>query len=76
MAVGDPGDGLDVAQAARARLDVRFELTESVVELGMTALLFGFLFGPPLINVLRKRQGKGFMTMERHTNAFDAAHRA
>ena len=23
-----------------------------------------------------KRQGKGFMTMERHTNAFDAAHRA
>ncbi len=25
----------------------------------MTALLFGFLFGPPLINVLRKRQGKG-----------------
>ena len=24
----------------------------------------------------RKRQGKGFMTMERHTNAFDAAHRA
>jgi len=25
----------------------------------MTALVFGFLFGPPLINVLRKRQGKG-----------------
>ncbi len=25
----------------------------------LTALLFGFLFGPPLINVLRKRQGKG-----------------
>jgi phospho-N-acetylmuramoyl-pentapeptide-transferase len=25
----------------------------------MTALLFGFLFGPPLINVLRRRQGKG-----------------
>lgn len=25
----------------------------------MTALFFGFLFGPPLINVLRKRQGKG-----------------
>jgi len=25
----------------------------------MTALIFGFLFGPPLINVLRKRQGKG-----------------
>jgi len=24
-----------------------------------TALLFGFLFGPPLINVLRRRQGKG-----------------
>ncbi|PRY91201.1 phospho-N-acetylmuramoyl-pentapeptide-transferase [Donghicola tyrosinivorans] len=24
-----------------------------------TALIFGFLFGPPLINVLRKRQGKG-----------------
>lgn len=25
----------------------------------MTALIFGFLFGKPLINVLRKRQGKG-----------------
>ncbi|KXF90572.1 phospho-N-acetylmuramoyl-pentapeptide-transferase [Phaeobacter sp. JH20_36] len=25
----------------------------------LTALLFGFLFGPPLINVLRKKQGKG-----------------
>jgi len=25
----------------------------------MTALLFGFIFGRPLINVLRKRQGKG-----------------
>ncbi|MFW2588254.1 phospho-N-acetylmuramoyl-pentapeptide-transferase [Sagittula sp. SSi028] len=25
----------------------------------LTALVFGFLFGPPLINVLRKRQGKG-----------------
>ncbi|WP_264213006.1 phospho-N-acetylmuramoyl-pentapeptide-transferase [Leisingera thetidis] len=25
----------------------------------MTALVFGFLFGKPLINVLRKRQGKG-----------------
>ncbi|MDE4134413.1 phospho-N-acetylmuramoyl-pentapeptide-transferase [Phaeobacter sp. QD34_3] len=25
----------------------------------MTALVFGFLFGQPLINVLRKRQGKG-----------------
>ncbi len=25
----------------------------------MTALLFGFLFGPPLINVLRRTQGKG-----------------
>lgn len=25
----------------------------------LTALIFGFLFGPPLINVLRKRQGKG-----------------
>jgi phospho-N-acetylmuramoyl-pentapeptide-transferase len=25
----------------------------------MTALIFGFLFGRPLINVLRKRQGKG-----------------
>lgn len=25
----------------------------------LTALLFGFLFGKPLINVLRKRQGKG-----------------
>ncbi len=25
----------------------------------MTALIFGFLFGLPLINVLRKRQGKG-----------------
>ena len=25
----------------------------------LTALLFGFLFGPPLIMVLRKRQGKG-----------------
>ena len=25
----------------------------------LTALLFGFLFGRPLINVLRKRQGKG-----------------
>ncbi len=25
----------------------------------MTALIFGFLFGQPLINVLRKRQGKG-----------------
>ena len=25
----------------------------------MTALLFGFIFGKPLINVLRKRQGKG-----------------
>ena len=25
----------------------------------MTALVFGFIFGRPLINVLRKRQGKG-----------------
>ncbi|WP_238364282.1 phospho-N-acetylmuramoyl-pentapeptide-transferase [Mesobacterium pallidum] len=25
----------------------------------MTALIFGFLFGPPLINVLRRKQGKG-----------------
>ncbi|PIE13031.1 MAG: phospho-N-acetylmuramoyl-pentapeptide-transferase [Rhodobacterales bacterium] len=25
----------------------------------MTALLFGFVFGPPLINVLRRKQGKG-----------------
>ncbi|KAA0920313.1 phospho-N-acetylmuramoyl-pentapeptide-transferase [Aquicoccus porphyridii] len=25
----------------------------------LTALLFGFIFGPPLINVLRRRQGKG-----------------
>ena len=25
----------------------------------MTALIFGFLFGKPLINVLRRRQGKG-----------------
>ncbi len=25
----------------------------------MTALFFGFIFGPPLINVLRKHQGKG-----------------
>ncbi|WP_163851090.1 phospho-N-acetylmuramoyl-pentapeptide-transferase [Pseudooceanicola aestuarii] len=25
----------------------------------MTALVFGFLFGPPLINVLRRSQGKG-----------------
>lgn len=25
----------------------------------LTALIFGFLFGKPLINVLRKRQGKG-----------------
>ncbi|MGY3439460.1 MULTISPECIES: phospho-N-acetylmuramoyl-pentapeptide-transferase [unclassified Marinovum] len=25
----------------------------------MTALIFGFLFGPPLIGVLRRRQGKG-----------------
>ena len=25
----------------------------------ITALLFGFMFGPPLINVLRRRQGKG-----------------
>ncbi len=25
----------------------------------MTALVFGFIFGPPLIGVLRKRQGKG-----------------
>ncbi len=25
----------------------------------LTALVFGFLFGPPLINVLRRRQGKG-----------------
>ena len=25
----------------------------------LTALVFGFMFGPPLINVLRKRQGKG-----------------
>lgn len=25
----------------------------------MTALVFGFLFGPPLINVLRRTQGKG-----------------
>ncbi|MEL7181843.1 MAG: phospho-N-acetylmuramoyl-pentapeptide-transferase, partial [Pseudomonadota bacterium] len=25
----------------------------------MTALLFGFIFGPPLINVLRRKQGKG-----------------
>lgn len=25
----------------------------------ITALVFGFIFGPPLINVLRRRQGKG-----------------
>ena len=25
----------------------------------ITALLFGFIFGPPLINVLRRKQGKG-----------------
>ena len=25
----------------------------------MTALMFGFMFGPPLINVLRRKQGKG-----------------
>ncbi|MCV2893312.1 phospho-N-acetylmuramoyl-pentapeptide-transferase [Lentibacter sp. XHP0401] len=25
----------------------------------LTALIFGFIFGPPLINVLRRRQGKG-----------------
>ena len=25
----------------------------------MTALFFGFIFGPPLINVLRRKQGKG-----------------
>src|SRR6056297_3158788 len=25
----------------------------------LTALFFGFLFGPPLINVLRRTQGKG-----------------
>ena len=25
----------------------------------LTALLFGFVFGPPLINVLRRKQGKG-----------------
>jgi phospho-N-acetylmuramoyl-pentapeptide-transferase len=25
----------------------------------LTALLFGFIFGPPLINVLRRKQGKG-----------------
>ena len=25
----------------------------------MTALIFGFMFGPPLINVLRRKQGKG-----------------
>ncbi|MGR3464725.1 MAG: phospho-N-acetylmuramoyl-pentapeptide-transferase, partial [Limimaricola sp.] len=25
----------------------------------LTSLLFGFLFGPPLINVLRRTQGKG-----------------
>ena len=25
----------------------------------MTALIFGFIFGKPLINVLRKKQGKG-----------------
>ncbi len=25
----------------------------------MTALIFGFLFGPPLINALRRKQGKG-----------------
>ena len=25
----------------------------------LTALVFGFIFGPPLINVLRRRQGKG-----------------
>lgn len=25
----------------------------------LTALMFGFIFGPPLINVLRRRQGKG-----------------
>ena len=25
----------------------------------MTALIFGFIFGPPLINVLRRRQGRG-----------------
>ncbi len=24
-----------------------------------TALIFGFIFGKPLINILRKRQGKG-----------------
>jgi hypothetical protein len=31
MALGDPADRLDVAQAARARLDVRFEVVTRVV---------------------------------------------
>ena len=31
----------------------------------LTALIFGFIFGPPLINVLRRRQGRAnpFVTM-------------
>jgi len=31
MALGDPADGLDVAQAARARLHVRLEVVTGVV---------------------------------------------
>ena len=43
VALGHPGDGLDVAQAARAGLDVRFEVVGGVVGLEMPVLLLGDL---------------------------------
>ena len=43
VALGHPGDGLDVAQPAGARLDVRFEVVGRVVGLAMPILLFGDL---------------------------------
>ena len=43
MALGDPGDGLDVAQPAGALLDVRLEVVGGVVEAVMALGLFGEL---------------------------------
>ncbi len=45
MALGYPGDGLDVAQAPRARLDVGFEVVGRVVGLQVPLLLLAHLGG-------------------------------
>ena len=43
VASGDPGDGLDVAQAARALLDVRLEVVAGVVEPAVSQTLLAHL---------------------------------